>query len=742
MFRSLLAVIGLIAALLVLRWPGAGGSELLPNGGFEAVAAPWAISDGQLDVVESPVHGGATAGRITGTFVVFHEAYQFIDVQPGASYTFSGWAYLDDAAAAQVFLRIYWYTSEGGFISQEQSVSITIHKAEYQSISTAGLTAPDGAVRARVGIWVQPNGPFSVYVDDFSLDGPPPTPTPSPTPLPTPTPVPSPTPSPTPSGTPAPASLSPSSTPNPTLAATPTATPSDTATPVATPGTTNPTGAPPPTTTSTPVVATHSPSPTWTSQPTPTRTPTPAPSPTTDPDVFPELTNGSFEVVDGNGRPFGWRKFGGEMTTSPDHRTLGDLGLEFRSDTASTKWVYQTVKVVGDDYYSASADANAGVGAESAFIRVSWYASEDGSGASLGSGDSDDSSGGGFQRLDTGALQAPSDARTARVRLMLRPISDAPAVAYFDDVQFATAPGPSPTPTPTSSSPTPTPSNLPTGSPTPTSKATPSPTPLTVASSEPDVFPGLTNAGFEQIREDGTPYGWRKVGGAIAAVTDPHSEGHRALQFTSSTVSTKWVHQTISVEPGAYYAASVQALKDNPAAEGVFLRLSWYTAENGEGSAIESVDSLEVLTTDSPAFREVVTGAIRAPSEARSVRLKLMFRPVSADAAAVHFDDVRFDRVAPPNAAPASTSVTTAVTAARGATSAPAAESTPAALGVVATPVVPVNDRPQPTQVPVILSRSDRDLDWLTFLAMGVAIAALGLAGFSEWRRRSERRPA
>ena len=226
----------------------------------------------------------------------------------------------------------------------------------------------------------------------------------------------------------------------------------------------------------------------------------------------------------------------------------------------------------------------------------------------------------------------------------------------------------------------------------------------------------------------------------MTAATGAHSEGSRALQFTSSTASTKWVQQTVSVEPGGYYAASVQALKDDSHVEGVFLRISWYAAEDGEGSAIESVDSMEILTTDSPGFRMVATGAVRAPSEARSARLKLMFRPVAGDAAAVYFDDVRFAQVPPPLSAPASTSETTAVTAARGGAAAAPAGSTPAVLGAVATPVTPANVRPQPTQAPAAPPRGDGNADWLTFMSMGIAVAALGLAGFSDWRRRSERR--
>ena len=34
---------------------------------------------------------------------------------------------------------------------------------------------------------------------------------------------------------------------------------------------------------------------------------------------------------------------------------------------------------------------------------------------------------------------------------------------------------------------------------------------------EPTLFPALVNGGFEDVREDGTPYGWRKIGGEVSA---------------------------------------------------------------------------------------------------------------------------------------------------------------------------------------------------------------------------------
>ncbi len=718
MLRYSLAVLGLIAALIVLRWPGAGGTELLPNGGFESGTDPWIAFDGVLDTVASPVHGGAAAGRLSGTLVQTHEVRQFLDAQSGASYTFGGWAYLDDAGAASVSLRISWFASNGDFISQDSSAFLSIHKPEYQSISTGSRTAPVGATRARLDVVVQVSAPFTVYLDDLSLDGPAPTPTPAPTAAPaTDTPSPSPSAAPTPTATATP-SASPTPLPTATQSTSPTAVPSATAVP------------------------------TPTRSPAPSRTPTPTPSPTV-PTAFADLTNGSFEDVDGDGLPFGWRKFGGEMTTTAAQHTDGLRALEFRSRTASTKWAYQTVLVTGGEYYSALADALPGDGVEAAFLRISWYASEDGSGSSLGSTDSPLATADpAFTRLDTGAVQAPDKAMTARIRLMMRPESDAPATAYFDDVEFGPAVASTPTLTPSpaaSPSPTPmataSPPQTPTPSAAPTLTASPVPTPTPPAAQEPEVFPTLTNAGFENPGVDGAPYGWRKVGGEISVVAEPRSEGSRALRFASATTSTKWVYQTVTIDPGAYYEASVQALKDDPGTEALFLRLSWYAAEDGEGAAIDSVDSTDLLDADSPAFRSLSTGPVQSPSEARSVRVKLMLRPVSASVSAAYFDDVRLSRVPAPPGTPAGLPPGTVLAVARGSGSVTgAASATPAVLGAVSTPVVPANVRARATPVPGPVPAPDSGPDGLTYAAMSVALAALGLAGFSEWRRRVERR--
>lgn len=107
-------------------------------------------------------------------------------------------------------------------------------------------------------------------------------------------------------------------------------------------------------------------------------------------------------------------------------------------------------------------------------MRVSWYSSYDGSGSLIDQADSNASSGSGWSFFDTGAVQAPASANSARVRLMLRPAGSASAA--FDDVSLVASAAATPTPQATAT-PTKTPkaTKTPTATRTPRATRTPSP---------------------------------------------------------------------------------------------------------------------------------------------------------------------------------------------------------------------------------------------------------------------------
>jgi hypothetical protein len=128
--------------------------------------------------------------------------------------------------------------------------------------------------------------------------------------------------------------------------------------------------------------------------------------------------------------------------TSP--RSEGHRALALASASASTKWAYQTVEVAGGNWYEASVDALAG-GAQEVFLRLSWYESDDASGSAIGSVDSLVSASrnlGDFTRLSTGLVQAPGEARTVRVRLMVRPGSEGSTLSYFDAASLSQSSAP------------------------------------------------------------------------------------------------------------------------------------------------------------------------------------------------------------------------------------------------------------------------------------------------------------
>ncbi len=250
----------------------------------------------------------------------------------------------------------------------------------------------------------------------------------------------------------------PTATPSPTLPPTSTATAataSQTATMVAGQATATATATKTQTPTKTP---TGTRTPTVTKTPTPPKTPTPikpkgTPTPplaTSTPTVAPGsgtgglLANGDFEVVR-DGKPAYWEKFGGTMLSTGDS-AAGTFAACLESETTSTKWLYQVVSVEPGGWYTGMAKARI-LGGGSASIRVSWYASADGTGAQLSQNESDLADSGSWTEIATGPIQAPANAYSARFRLVLQPSGT--GSACFDDAIFTTSQAPAPTALPT-----------------------------------------------------------------------------------------------------------------------------------------------------------------------------------------------------------------------------------------------------------------------------------------------------
>jgi hypothetical protein len=197
-----------------------------------------------------------------------------------------------------------------------------------------------------------------------------------------------------------------------------------------------------------PAVATDSgsstPVPTSTRTATPTKTASPTRTPTAPAaPLIASLRNGGFEDIDDSGMPVGWDRYGGDLSLASSPVRSGAYAARLQSATDSTKWLYQTVAVVPSDPYAFDAwIADIDPAVTSAWLRISWYESDDGSGAALATADSTtrlDAPDPAYRFLTTGAVIAPDAARSARLRVLLAPASAAAAAIYVDDASFGPA---------------------------------------------------------------------------------------------------------------------------------------------------------------------------------------------------------------------------------------------------------------------------------------------------------------
>lgn len=202
-----------------------------------------------------------------------------------------------------------------------------------------------------------------------------------------------------------------------------------------------------------------------------------------------------------------------------------------------------------------------------------------------------------------------------------------------------------PTPSPTL------PSLVPAAEATAARSATPSPQP----SSTPilDVIAGaVRNPSFEEVGADGQPLAWRKFGGELASVTAPVRSGAHAARLDSTTGSMKWLYQAVHVEPGGTYAFDASIWHDDPDVASAFLRISWYASADAGGESIATSDSTSRLDAPVSAYRQITTGPVTAPDDARSAKLRIILVPLSSVHASIVVDDVAFAPAIPPPPAP------------------------------------------------------------------------------------------
>jgi hypothetical protein len=457
------------------------------------------------------------------------------------------------------------------------------------------------------------------------------------------------------------------------------------------------------------------------------------------------LINSGFE--DG---PSGWLLNAGELGTATSPVQSGTYSGHFTgTGQPTTQFVYQWVGVRPDEDYAASGWVAASGAVTRVFLRVSWY---DSRGQHLIDWDSNwlPQLDGAFYRLTTDTHLSLSAAHSARVSAVVQ--ADSSFVIHLDDFEFlgpaagSSTPAP-PTPVPTVVTPTPDPLPVPTATPrstparTPTPRPTRSPSPGTATpAEEPSAFPSLVNGGFEQLRPDGTPYGWHKQGGEVSS-SDLGSEGVRSLALTSQTSSTKWAYQTIAVSGGASYRGSVDA-RASGAAEAVFLRISWYSSSDASGPALTSDDSPEAALSGNDPLQRLTTGPIEAPPEAKSAKFRLMLRPASSQQAIGHFDAASFEATQPGR----ESLVRDAVGAGGGQRGRAALPAIKQATAAEQTPILSqargrlANVKPPATPQPTIPQAvGGNGHEWAILLAVGVAVVAVAIGASHElWQRRKK----
>jgi hypothetical protein len=201
-----------------------------------------------------------------------------------------------------------------------------------------------------------------------------------------------------------------------------------------------PPGLPPPTATS-PATATSPPSqqaasttvtpgPSATARPSSTPRPTSTPASSAAAPGF-ELTNGGFEEG-----LRGWSKFGGTLEAIDEPVQGGLRAGQLSSTTGSTKWAYQTVLIDPARFYEFDGYVGSDAGVSRAYLRISWYASSDGSGTALSTSDSTATIAGdsAYTYLSTGPVRPPDGAHSARPRVVMTPFGAGAASIVFDDL--------------------------------------------------------------------------------------------------------------------------------------------------------------------------------------------------------------------------------------------------------------------------------------------------------------------
>lgn len=433
----------------------------------------------------------------------------------------------------------------------------------------------------------------------------------------------------------------------------------------------------------------------------------------------------------------GWA--GGGISTGCTGRSGGGA-LISASGSELSPFLQQTVQPIAPGVYTLGGYAKMIAGASPARVSLAW---KDAGGGDLGMSVVTFAPGAAYESFSLGGVTAPAQAGRVVVKVEL--LATASASLCVDDLSLdgptlATAtPTPSATPTATSS-PIPTPSLTPTPLATATATRTPavrpaatSTRPAATVASVPSAAGAFASSGFSNGGFEAGITGWSKFGGELGTVGSPVHSGAAAGRFSSATSSTKWVYQTLSIDPAQAYEFAGYLWPDAGVAA-AYLRISWYTSADGSGQAIASDDSTGRLSPSAGAFGFLTTGPVLPPPGTRSARARVLMAPLGASAASLYLDDFSFD-IAKPETAVASRGVpATEEIAGVAGVGSPGRPEVPGGMQETAAQAIEdevagvrLEPTPDATFTTVVPTDDDRGFPWLT-VGLPAAFVAFALA--------------
>jgi len=114
---------------------------------------------------------------------------------------------------------------------------------------------------------------------------------------------------------------------------------------------------------------------------------------------------------------------------------------------------------------------------------------------------------------------------------------------------------------------------------------------------------------------------------------------------------------------GSKYLGKGYVFFNNEDAKNARMRIAWYSSEDGSGSQIKTIDS-NIVGTLLPSWQELDTGAIEAPTTAKSAEFRILLASSESEVESlVCFDDLSFELVQASTPTPLSTPVPTLMAA-------------------------------------------------------------------------------